>query len=334
MKYTRTLSIAALIAVLTAVSLAQTSGRDVAIKYFLAGNYLEAILAFEELIKDKKYASDAEVVNYLGLAYQNALDEKKARKMFEKAVKLAPDSAVYRANLAYSYLMVRQLNRSQSQAKKALQLDPGSVPAYFVLGTADLWEKKPQEAMKSAEKMIEADAGNSLGYILKSDVLTALLGIKVSTGAEVKDEMDLLRQSVEVLETGLSRSTGKAGRTGIEQKLEVARAFYDYFTKDRSVPPVTGAAPEPGVTPLKIISNPRASYTESARSAGVQGSILIAVLLGADGGVHNVMKMKGLGYGLDEQAIKAASRIVFQPRIKDGVAVSTVKLMEYTFSIY
>lgn len=321
-------------ATMTAASFAQPSARDVAIKQFLSGNDLEAILAFEELIKDKKYASDAEVVNYLGLAYQNALDEKKARRMFERAVKLAPGDAVYRANLAYSYLMVRQLNKSQAQAKKALEIDPKSVPAYFVLGTADLWEKKPQEAMKSAEKMIAADSGNPLGYILKSDVLTALLGIKVSGGAEVKDEIDLLRQSVEALETGISRNAGKAGRTGIEQKLEAARAFYDYFSKDRSVPPVAGAEPEPGVTPLKILSNPRASYTDSARSANVQGSILIAVLLGADGRVHNIMKVKGLGYGLDEQAIKAASRIVFRPKTKNGVAVSTVKLMEYTFSIY
>lgn len=42
----------------------------------------------------------------------------------------------------------------------------------------------------------------------------------------------------------------------------------------------------------------------------------------------------GLGYGLDELAFKAARRIVFQPKMKDGKPVSTVVTLEYGFSIY
>lgn len=164
MKYSRLIFAALIIALGTVFASAQPTSREAAIRTYLEGKDLEAILAFEELIKQKQYASDAELINYLGLAYQNALDAKGARKMFEKAVKLQPASSNYRVNLAYSYLLERKINRSQQQAEKALQLDPSNVSAYYVLGRADLWERKTEDAMRTAEKMITLDPGFPPGY--------------------------------------------------------------------------------------------------------------------------------------------------------------------------
>ncbi|MEO7673200.1 MAG: TonB family protein [Pyrinomonadaceae bacterium] len=314
---------------------AQVNERNQAIKYYLDGNDIEAILALEQVVKQRQFASDAEVINYLGLAYQNALDDKKARKMFEKAVKLQPGNSVYRANLAYVYLLARQLNKSQQQAEKALQLDPSNVSAYFVIGTADLWEGKPDEAMATAEKMMNIDPGFLPGYMLKSDVLISTLGGRVAAGSTVRTEIDFLRQSVAVLEAGLKNIKPNTNRKAIDDKLEGLKVFYEHYSRDRSLASTTTPpTPEPGVTPVKIISKRPASYTDSARSAGVQGSVRLAVLLGANGTVVQILKLKGLGYGLDEQAIRAARQIVFQPKMKDGVPVSTVVTIDYSFSIY
>ena len=334
MKYTRALFAAAILVVTTVFGLAQGGERAAAVKHYLDGNDLEAIIALEALLKRKEYAADAEAINYLGLAYQNAGDPKGARKMFEKAVKLRPDNAAYRANLAYVYLLGRQLNKSQEQAKKAIEIDSSSVSAYYVMGTADLWEGKPEAAMSSAEKILASSPTDPLGYMLKSDVLTAILGSRVSAGSTVKQEIDLLQQSVQVLEEGMKNSSGQRNRAGLEQKLEGMRAFHAYYSRERPVPGSPPAAPEPGVTPVKILSKPRATYTDSARTAGVEGSIRLAVLLGANGRILHILKLKGLGYGLDEQAIRAARQIVFTPKMKDGVLVSSVVVLEYTFDIY
>lgn len=269
MKYRLPFLTAALTLFILSPIYAQISDRDQAIKYYLAGNYIESILALEELVRQKQYASDAELINYLGLSYQNALDAKKARKMFEKAVKLQPANAVYRANLAYSYLLDRQLNKSQQHARKAIELDPSSVSAYFVMGTADLWEGKPDDAMSLAEKMINIDQSFAAGYMLKSDVLMARLGKRLADGSSVRDEIDLLRQSVEVLETGVKNSQQQASTKGIEEKLEGMKVFYNHYSKDRTAGAPAGAVsvPESGVTRVRIISKPRAQYTDSARSA-------------------------------------------------------------------
>src|SRR5215203_4475500 len=99
MKYRLSLLSPLLILFILTPLYAQTADREQAIKYYLDSNNGEAMLALEELDKQKQYETDAELINYLRLAYKNLLEQKKARKMFEKAVKLQPANAVYRANL-------------------------------------------------------------------------------------------------------------------------------------------------------------------------------------------------------------------------------------------
>ncbi len=314
---------------------AQVSERDKAIKYYLDGNDIEAILALEEIVKQKQYAADAEAINYLGLAYQNALDDKKARKMFEKAVKLQPGNAIYRANLAYVYLLARQLDKSQDQAEKALKLDPSNPSALYVMGTADLWEGKLNNALAMAEKMLTTNSAFGPGYVLKADVLLAALGLRVTPDSSIKDNIIFLKQAVEVLEAGVKNSPPKANRMALDEKLEGVKVFYEHFSKNGSVTPaIVPPTPEPGVTPVKITYKPHAKYTDSARSAGVSGTIRLAVLLGANGRVVHILKLRGLGYGLDEQAINAARSIRFKSKTRDGVPVSTVVTIEYSFHIY
>lgn len=117
--------------------------------------------------------------------------------------------------------------------------------------------------------------------------------------------------------------------------MEAAKVFfYDYYSKDKTIKNGVTPAPEPGVTPFKILTKPQASYTDNARAAGITGTVRLAVLLGANGKVQNILKLSGAGYGLDEQAFDAARKIKFEPKMKDGKPVSTVVIIEYAFSIY
>lgn len=101
----------------------------------------------------------------------------------------------------------------------------------------------------------------------------------------------------------------------------------------------TGNRPPPqaraGVTQgLKIISKPRAGYTDSARQNNVTGKVVLRITFLANGSIGSITPVSGLGYGLTEQAIAAARRIVFEPAKVNGVAQTTTKTFEYGFSIY
>ena len=82
-----------------------------------------------------------------------------------------------------------------------------------------------------------------------------------------------------------------------------------------------------------ITAKPRPSYTKEARRNGVQGFVVLRVLLSARDKVARVRVVKGLPAGLTENAIRAACRMEFRPATKNGQAVSVWLTAEYVFRL-
>ncbi len=85
---------------------------------------------------------------------------------------------------------------------------------------------------------------------------------------------------------------------------------------------------------LKILSMPRASYTDFARSYGISGTIQLRVTFLENGEIGAVEAVKKLPFGLTVEAVNSARRICFEPELKDGKAYTVTKLLQYGFSIY
>lgn len=92
--------------------------------------------------------------------------------------------------------------------------------------------------------------------------------------------------------------------------------------------------PDAGGTKVKIISKPRATYTDAARQNQTQGIIKLAVEFGADGAVKAVAAFRTLPDGLTENCLEAAKKIRFEPATRDGTPVSTIAVVTYSFTIY
>jgi TonB family protein len=88
------------------------------------------------------------------------------------------------------------------------------------------------------------------------------------------------------------------------------------------------------VVKLKIISKPVPAYTQAARDSDVSGTIYLRVEFLASGAIGKVSPLNSLPYGLTEQAVNAARKIKFEPQTIGGVAVTIVKAVEYSFTIY
>lgn len=104
--------------------------------------------------------------------------------------------------------------------------------------------------------------------------------------------------------------------------------------------PGTGSSGPPpaartGVTQaLRIISKPKATYTDAARQNQIQGNVTLKITFNANGSIGSITPVSGLGYGLTEQAIAAARRIVFEPAKINGVPQTVSKTFQYSFTIY
>jgi len=83
-----------------------------------------------------------------------------------------------------------------------------------------------------------------------------------------------------------------------------------------------------------ILSKERAKYTEEARQQKIQGTVVLSVIFGADGRIHDIRPVHGLPGGLTEEAIAVAQRIRFNPAVRGGKPVSVRSTIEYNFALY
>jgi TonB family protein len=93
------------------------------------------------------------------------------------------------------------------------------------------------------------------------------------------------------------------------------------------------AVMSPSLKPT-ILYREKAKYTEEARQQRVQGAVLLSVVFGADGRLHDLRVVRGLPHGLTETSVEAANRIRFQPALQNGRPVSVRATLEFNFALY
>lgn len=70
-----------------------------------------------------------------------------------------------------------------------------------------------------------------------------------------------------------------------------------------------------GIGIPKCIACPNPSYSDQARSAKVSGSVVLHLIVTAEGQASNIQVKRSLGYGLDEQAIETVGKWRFEPAV-------------------
>jgi periplasmic protein TonB len=89
-----------------------------------------------------------------------------------------------------------------------------------------------------------------------------------------------------------------------------------------------------GVSAPRPIYDPDPEYSEEARQAKYQGTVLLWVIVGPDGRPHDIRVQRSLGMGLDEKAIEAVRQWKFEPSMKDGHPVAVQVNVEVSFRLY
>ena len=89
-----------------------------------------------------------------------------------------------------------------------------------------------------------------------------------------------------------------------------------------------------GVSAPRPIYDPDPDYSEEARKAHWQGTVLLWVVVGPDGKVHDVKVSRSLGLGLDEKAVEAVRIWKFDPARKNGQPVAVEMTIEVNFHMY
>jgi len=315
-------------------AVAQPSDRDLYEASYRSGDYSKAISNARQALK--KNSSDWHAHYYVGLSFLKQEKEKEALKAFEKAVVSNASEPKVRAALAYAY-MLRNDWRASNEANEALRLDKQSAEANYVLAVMAIRDERYTMAYDRAKAAIAVAPGMGAAHLVKSQSLISSFVKQSDTILRPENKRyELLSEAASDIDRFLTLEPNAKDAAFYRGYVVSLRFFSDYYTK-RS-PSQTDAEdpgkPDPNKTPLKIVHKVKAQYTDRARQAGVRGRLSLLVEFSSLGEIGNILLVKPLGYGLDEQAIAAARKMRFEPERENGVAVTTVRPVSFTFDIY
>jgi Tfp pilus assembly protein PilF len=136
-----------------------------------AGHFSEAAQRLENLVRE--VPESFEVHELLGLVYSAQSEDAKANPHLEKAVRLKPDSAAARTNLAANLIRLGKPDLAELQFKKAVELEPRNFDANHNLGESYVRSGKVAKAAPYLEQAQRIDPSSydngydlALAYIL------------------------------------------------------------------------------------------------------------------------------------------------------------------------
>jgi TonB family protein len=197
-----------------------------------------------------------------------------------------------------------------------------------------------QTALETIEELLKTEPDYAPALRLKSK---ALIGLFVSTPPPLPVEMNsptarrerklrqatLLKEAAESLERFLQLKPETEGAAGLREQLNSLRVYAEPATRPESE--WTVFSPGEVDERAHILRRPEPRYPEEARAARLNGTVKLLAVLAADRTVKHIFILQSPGGALTEAAREAASKISFEPAVKDGRQVSTAIVVEYNF---
>ena len=305
----------------------QTVERDKALDYFKKGDYRKAVKTLKNYTKVAP--NDHLGFYYFGVACERLNDLKDAEKALEKSIEINSDFADSQFILSVVYFRRNKIDDAVRAGEKATMLGFKNADLYYVLGAAYFRRGENEKALENAEKALELDPKLASVYLLKA---YAVMNITHDGGkyeeitAKYGGSADNLTRAVILAKDSSNKIFKKSDQEDLDY-------FANYY-KEKEKSSAKDDDTDENITSLKILTKPRASYTDSARANGIAGTASLLVAFEKTGEINHILVVRGLGGGLDEQAVKAARKIKFEPRMVNGTPVTTARIVLFSFTIY
>jgi TonB family protein len=91
--------------------------------------------------------------------------------------------------------------------------------------------------------------------------------------------------------------------------------------------------PGSGIEAPRLLREVKADYTEDARRRGLEGEVVLEIIVTRNGTVGDVKILRRLGAGLDERATQAVRQWRFAPATRKGTPVDVVVEVSVEFKL-
>ena len=136
-----------------------------------------------------------------------------------------------------------------------------------------------------------------------------------------------------IRDTGFGNTNSREKPRTTETPVEVTPVMFNNGRAAQGIARAAAAPPAPRITPVEVLSKPTPVYTEEARRLRIEGDVLLEVEFSCTGTIRILRVVRGLGYGLDEAAVRAAQQIRFKPAQDSGQAVDSRVTVNIVFRL-
>ncbi len=189
--------------------------------------------------------------------------------------------------------------------------------------------------MAEARASIQTNSSFAPAFLLKHKATLLTLARSNFLKPERREQQhQLLKDAIQSLEKYFALAQPKGNNDFLGDQLETLRFYAKAAEEDPQAPGREVFFASEVTTKAHIFSKPAPQYTDAARIAQMQGTVMIVAVLSADGNIEHILALQTLSFGLTGTSIEAAKQIKFTPAMKGDHAVSTWTQLEYKFNLY
>jgi TonB family protein len=166
---------------------------------------------------------------------------------------------------------------------------------------------------------------------VKAEPLPQIVAPVVPVAGDTRDRVGVPAESAEPAD---SLGPGTGGGTGTGQGTGLGEG------DGPGLGPGTGGGtgggpyqPGSGISPPALLREVKPDYTEEGRRRGIEGEVVVEIVVRRDGRVGDVRLLRGLGAGLDERAIDAVRQWRFSPAERQGAPVDVMVEVSVEFRL-
>ncbi len=174
----------------------------------------------------------------------------------------------------------------------------------------------------------------------KKKVVDLTKKVKIVKPEEIKEQPEPPRNPENAQNFGIDKSLiDTSGKSSVAMAIPIGETMIgdpslkkgnsDKFVKPQKE--ASSAAPIEAISSMpKVLKEVKPKYPEEARRLGIEGSVVLLLEVDENGNVASAKLLKKMGYGLDEEAIKAAYLLKFTPAMAGNTPVRA--RIKYTFT--
>jgi TonB family protein len=285
--------------------------------------------------------SDLNAYFALGRLYEQAGKRELATSTFETAARVAPGQPSVYMELAAHYYRLGDFGRSVAALERRATLDPGNPETPYTLAVY-YWERAYRGAGLSEPQRRE--------YIEQGfEQVNRALSLKPEY-VEALTYKNLLYRQLALLETDEAKKADliaqaeKLRAQALELRKQQGPPSFasnrnPYLAVDTAPPPPP--PPPPSMKALRVggqirpprkITDAAPVLPEVARSARVQGTVILDITINEEGIVRDVKLLRSIPL-LDQAAVDAVKQWRYQPTLLNGTPVPVVMTVEVPFTV-